>query len=54
MNGYRKRSAAVAHGVCMAAGAAFGLCACDWVADDPAVSNPSDAGRETYRSPKTL
>ena len=44
MKGFRKRAAAVALGVCMAAGAAFGLCACDWVADDPAVSNPSDAG----------
>lgn len=44
MKGFRKRAAAVALGVCMAAGAAFGLCACDWVADDPAVSNPSDSG----------
>ena len=44
MKGIRKRAAAVALGVCMAAGAALGLAACDWVADDPAVSNPSDSG----------
>lgn len=44
MKGFRKRAAAVALGVCMAAGAALGLAACDWVADDPAVSNPSDSG----------
>ena len=52
MKGFRKRAAAVALGVCMAAGAALGLSACDWVADDPAVSNPSDSGGGTLFDPE--
>lgn len=52
MKGFRKRAAAVALGVCMAAGAALGLAACDWVADDPAVSNPSDSGGGTLFDPE--